>query len=170
MSIYVLRSDNLVKIGFTDNLQKRVSAIISSVPVPVEFVGHMPGGREVELHLHSRFSEYRFSGEWFRETEEMRALFSVLLVPNLPKKISARAQRRSSNREAQNALSGVVRAEVARRWPGKSKADVVLDLASELGWPKSRAKDFYYKDARIVLRGVEFQDVNAWLAGEKTPA
>ena len=163
MSIYVLRSDNLVKIGFSDSLRQRVRAIIAAVPVPVEFVGHMPGDRDVEKHLHARFAAYRFSGEWFKETEEMRAVFSALLTPNMPAPMTPRAERRSSNRDAQFALADRVKSEAFLRWPGKSKADVVLDLAEIFGWPKSRTRDFYYKEPRIVLRGVEFQDVSAWL-------
>jgi hypothetical protein len=168
MSIYVLRSDNLVKIGFSDGLRKRVRSIIAAVPVPVEFVGHMPGDRAVEKHFHTRFAAYRFSGEWFKETEEMRAIFSALLIPNMPKAETPRAERRSSNRDAQFALSDRVKSEAVLRWPGKSKADIVLSLAAVFGWPISRVRDFYYKEPRIVLRGVEFQDVSAWLEERET--
>lgn len=84
MSIYVLRSDNLVKIGFSEHLRNRVGAIISVVPLPVEFVGYMPGNRDVEKHLHEKFATSRFSGEWFVETPAMRVVFEALLTPHMP--------------------------------------------------------------------------------------
>src|SRR5690606_37164476 len=86
MTIYVLRSDDLVKIGFTDDLHRRVQAIIAAVPVPVEFVGYMPGTREVEAHLHRQFAAHRFSGEWYVETPDMRRIFGGLLIQRLPSK------------------------------------------------------------------------------------
>jgi hypothetical protein len=95
MSVYVLRSDNLVKIGFSDQLSTRVHTIIQAAMVPVEFVGHMPGGREVEAHLHSLFADRRFSGEWFVESREMRILFDALLIPKMPEAPTRKRERRA---------------------------------------------------------------------------
>jgi hypothetical protein len=161
MSIYVLRSDNLVKIGFSDDLRARVGAIISGTPVPVEFVGHMPGGREVEAHLHSIFGNDCFSGEWFVETREMRILFDALLIPRLPE---IQRQERVKKRTVERVLnvSESLRSAALEKWPADSHATRIDKIASELGWNRSRVKDCYYGDSRVALRSFEEDDVSAF--------
>lgn len=163
MSIYVLRSDNLVKIGFSDNLRKRVRQIISTVPIPVEFVGHMPGDRDVEKHLHDIFAQSSFSGEWFVETEQMRSLFDTMLIPHLPEPEPTIQVKRRVERASTAELSQKVKEEAGRRWPNMSKADIVIELAIALGWSKNRTKDFYYADPRVSLRAHEMGGLDAWL-------
>lgn len=163
MSIYVLRSDNLVKIGFTDNLRTRVSAIISAVPVPVEFVGHMPGDREVEAHFHHRFSAQNFSGEWFVETEEMRLVFQTMLTPRLPDLPERERRDRSEQRRAQRELASEVKTATQAAWPNTSAGDRVQALANALGWRGSRVKDLYYADSRVALRSEEQRQLDKWL-------
>lgn len=156
MSIYVLRSDNLVKIGFSNDLRKRVQAIISTIPIAVEFVGHMPGGREVEAHLHSRFQAHRFSGEWFVETPEMAGLFDALLTRGLPEADRGEPDVKRTGSTAEIAeWSNRIRSEAANRWPELSHGGRVTALANHLGWNLNRAKDLYYADKRIALRGFE---------------
>jgi hypothetical protein len=168
MSIYVLRSDNLIKIGFSDNLRQRVQSIVGLVPVPVEFVGHMPGDREVEKHFHDLFAASHFSGEWFVETEQMRALFSTILIPRMPRPEGALEVKRSAEKNSTQKISSRVRDEAAIRWPNKAKSDVVFELAIALGWSKTRTKDFYYADHRLALRAYEMKEVEAWLDQETT--
>ncbi len=156
MSIYVLRSDNLVKIGFSNDLRKRVQAIISTIPMAVEFVGHMPGDREVEAHLHSVFNAHRFSGEWFVETPAMASLFDMLLTKGLPEIERGEPDVKRTGSTADIAVwSNRIRSESAHRWPEFSHGGRVTALANHLGWNQNRAKDVYYADKRIALRGFE---------------
>ncbi|APG91122.1 GIY-YIG nuclease family protein [Sinorhizobium americanum] len=164
MSIYVLRSDNLVKIGFTDDLRARVQAIVAAVPVPVEFVGHMPGGREVEAHLHGVFAQSLFAREWFVETPAMRSLFETILIPNLPEVATQKQRKRTAQTEAQAELSTRVRDAAEQRWPRLSKAERVEALAADLGWNRGRAKDLYYADPRVSLRDFERAELDVWFA------
>lgn len=164
MSIYVLRSDNLVKIGFSDNLRNRVQAIISTVPVPVEFVGHMPGDRDMEKHLHDIFGASHFSGEWFVETTAMTALFETILIPNMPQIETTKQQKRKAELSEMKSVKAKVRLVANSRWPLLSKADQVLALASELNWTKSRTRDLFYGDPRMVLRAFEQADLDALLS------
>lgn len=162
MSIYVLRSDNLIKIGFSDDIRARVGSIVSGVPVPVEFVGHMPGGRDVEAHFHSLFDANRFSGEWFVETREMRVLFDALLIPKLPSPPPRRDSdpKRTSNEVAE--VSESLRLSAAERWPADSHATRITNLANALGWNRSRVKDCYYRDPRVAMRAFEKEEVAAF--------
>lgn len=170
MSIYVLRSDNLVKIGFSDHLRKRLSQIVSSSPVPVEFVGHMPGDRELEAHIHSRFQNQHFSGEWFVENEQMRQVFNAILIPRLPELPEKQRRDRAAQRDYQKSASSGVQAVAKEKWPSLSAAERVSELASALGWRLSRAKDLYYGAEKMALRGLEQQQVDAWLGSSRVLA
>lgn len=161
MSIYVLRSDNLVKIGFTDNLRKRVREIIGAVPVPVEFVGHMPGDRDVEAHLHERFAATRFSGEWFVETPAMRAVFDTILTPQMPAPQSkAKERRRIASGAELGGITEILRDLAANQWPKCTHAQRIDALTEELGWTRNRVKDLYYSDSRVAVRSVEREELD----------
>lgn len=171
MTIYVLRSDNLVKIGFTDQLRKRVQSIVATVLVPVEFVGHMPGGREVEAHLHETFAQQRFSGEWFVETPEMCSLFSVLLIPGLPApEKKTRAIKRLAGSEDVARVSQTLRHSLAHVWPIESHRGRIERFAKAVCWNKSRVKDLYYGDKRSALRAFEVDQLAEWVAKQRIPA
>lgn len=164
MAIYVLRSDNLVKIGHSGDVATRARAIIAAVPVPVEFVGYMPGDIAVEQHLHSCFDKHRFSGEWFVETAEMRALFDVLLIKGMPVRRALpqsgiRAKTEDSTRDF---IARTLRDRGAKKWPLSSHADRISNIADDLGWPRNRVKDLYYSDNRISVRKEEFEQIEVW--------
>lgn len=164
MSIYVLRSDNLVKIGFSEHLRTRVNAIIAATPVPVEFVGHMPGGRDLEAHLHERFAAHRFSGEWFVETPAMRDAFESILTPRLPAGEQALpAKKRTVDPEASRILAARIRNAAAQCWPDRGKVERVDALAERLGWNRSRVFGLYYSDTRVALRAFEQEELDSWL-------
>jgi hypothetical protein len=162
MSVYVLRHEKLVKIGFTENLRTRLSAISSHSPVPLEFVGHMPGGRELELHLHERFAASHFSGEWFVETDEMKTAFSALLSPDLPE-IAPSRSKRSNDRNMTIMTSIRVKTKCAELWGKEPAGTRVANFAAALGWNQARAKDLYYAAPRMALRGFELEEVRSWL-------
>jgi hypothetical protein len=172
VTVYVLRSDNLVKIGFTDDICKRVQSIVAAVPVPVEFVGHMPGDRKVETHLHSIFAAHHFSGEWFVETPEMHAVFALLLVTDLPKLLSKRrAHKRRSDNDIEAARE-LIRATAADRYPRLTHQKRIDEVATALGWNRCRVRDLYYADPRAIVRAYEAAELTTWatpsaVAGKK---
>lgn len=84
MSVYFLRSRDLIKIGFSDNVAARVAAQITSNPFGCAFIGYMPGGREVERHLHQKFAEHRAHGEWFRENEGLTRFIAEMAFSDMP--------------------------------------------------------------------------------------
>ena len=166
MTIYVLRADNLVKIGFTEDLRKRVQNIIWAIPFPVEFVGHMPGGRDVERHFHDRFKSRHFSGEWFVETPEMRTVFEALLTPRIPTAETERDPKRVASDDDTRIASEQIREIVINRWPHLGKVKRIAALAQELGWNTNRVRDLYYGDKRSVVRAFERDELNRLLAQE----
>ncbi len=65
--VYVIGNfDNqLVKIGTTGDLQRRLSQLQHRSPVKLTIKWSTEGGAELETWLHRRFHEYRQHGEWF---------------------------------------------------------------------------------------------------------
>ncbi|RKD69002.1 GIY-YIG nuclease family protein [Rhizobium sp. WW_1] len=67
IKVYFLAADDasLIKIGSTENVDRRISALRRGSPVPVSLIGVIDGGAKKELELHERFAEHRVHGEWF---------------------------------------------------------------------------------------------------------
>lgn len=83
--VYVLgaRGVNVVKIGRTNNLERRLAAIQRMSPVLLTALWTHPGGKELERHLHKCFKDRRSHGEWFRfdsdPVREIRAAVELRL-------------------------------------------------------------------------------------------
>ena len=61
----------LIKIGTTTNLKKRLQALRTGSPEPLVLLGAIPGGDQEERELHQRFSSQRINGEWFSPSPEL---------------------------------------------------------------------------------------------------
>ena len=55
----------LIKIGRTDDIERRFATIQACCPVRLHVLAIVPGYFEAEKHLHRRFSYCRRHGEWF---------------------------------------------------------------------------------------------------------
>lgn len=65
---FVLASDNLVKIGCTTNLQKRIGNLSVLHPT-FKLLGTVDN--RTEKQVHDIFSDFRVKGEWYRYDESM---------------------------------------------------------------------------------------------------
>lgn len=66
--VYFLQADppdSPVKIGFSADVQSRVSQLQPGSPHPLKIVGLVAGDLFLETHYHRRFADARMSGEWF---------------------------------------------------------------------------------------------------------
>jgi hypothetical protein len=73
MIYFILNSkNNTVKIGKTDNLQKRLSQLQTASDSCLVVILTLPGNIEKERELHVRFSDYRLNGEWFTFADEIK--------------------------------------------------------------------------------------------------
>lgn len=168
MSIYVLRSRDLYKIGFSSNLGQRVRDIMDAVPGAVEFVGHMPGGMDVEAHLHGQFEADRFSGEWFSTSSRIEAFIGACLVKDMPAAPAERAPG-SYRAEGERAeLSNRVRRACAFAWPEQNHQQRILRMAEEIGWGERRARSVYHCE-RYTLLASEAPALDRWLAEWERP-
>lgn len=60
----------------------RIKDLRKGSPVPLEFIGAVPGDVRYERELHERFAALRRRGEWFDDTEELRSAIAELLARN----------------------------------------------------------------------------------------
>lgn len=64
---------NRVKIGFAQNLQGRLAALQTGSPVNMEIIASIANKTIAdERFLHIMFDDYRFKGEWFEFSEEIK--------------------------------------------------------------------------------------------------
>jgi hypothetical protein len=63
--IYFLTGANLVKVGTTTSLRRRIGAIQACCPIPLTLALVLEGGAEEERVIHARFDAFRRHGEWF---------------------------------------------------------------------------------------------------------
>jgi hypothetical protein len=64
--IYFVRSGKLIKIGFTTDLEGRVSRLQTGSPYDLQLLGTIEGTQREEQALHRRFTNLNVRGEWFR--------------------------------------------------------------------------------------------------------
>ncbi len=64
---FLHRKYNAVKIGYTSNVDERLSDIRTGCPVhsDIKLLFWFRGSREEETEFHRRFRIYRLDGEWF---------------------------------------------------------------------------------------------------------
>lgn len=62
-----------VKIGFAYDPNERLKQIQCGSPDPVRIIRIIPGSRKTEANIHQRLKASRKRGEWFDDTEEVRA-------------------------------------------------------------------------------------------------
>lgn len=76
--IYLAKCGDYYKIGFTSgDVSKRISALQTGNPIPIQLVGTIPGDQKTETALHVRFSEKRVQGEWFTlDDDDVRNMLS----------------------------------------------------------------------------------------------
>lgn len=74
--VYVIEAVglNVVKIGSTNDLAKRLSMLQVGCPALLRVVLTLDGDKMLECDLHQRFAKICVRGEWFLFTEEIRRL------------------------------------------------------------------------------------------------
>lgn len=69
-----IRSLNYLKIGITNNLQRRLCALRTGSPVELRVIGNWPGDPADEKMLHRGLSQWQVKGEWFQYSDEVRRI------------------------------------------------------------------------------------------------
>lgn len=69
--VYVIGFLDYVKIGWSDDLERRLSTIRRSLPEQIKVHAALECHRKNERILHRQFAKYRTRGEWFRHEGEL---------------------------------------------------------------------------------------------------
>lgn len=76
--VYLIKAENgLIKIGKTVDIRQRFRTLYTMCPVKLELVAFLETelADELEIRLHSEFSDKRVKGEWFAlSSEDVRAI------------------------------------------------------------------------------------------------
>jgi len=69
--VYFMQSGGYIKIGFSQNVNKRLESIQTGHPNKVKIKYKFKGGKHIEKFLHQTFKHKRSYGEWFHWCEEI---------------------------------------------------------------------------------------------------
>jgi len=71
--IYIVQCKEFVKIGLTNNVEKRISEMMTGNPFPVKLLKsvHSLNPYEDERRLHARLYRYHHQGEWYKIPKRM---------------------------------------------------------------------------------------------------
>lgn len=76
--VYFIGGEGRVKIGFANNVAKRLSALQTSCPFELRLLASFQGKMKREREFHERFAALRMSGEWFRLEGEIKDFLESL--------------------------------------------------------------------------------------------
>lgn len=69
--VYFIEAGDLVKIGVTKDVTKRLASLQTGSPARLNMIGFIPGTDKEEKELHRKFSSHRSHGEWFKKTNDL---------------------------------------------------------------------------------------------------
>jgi len=76
--IYFIRFNGFVKIGFSNNPNKRIASLQVGLPIEVEVLNISKGSRADEKSLHKLFINSKAKGEWFEFTDDIKEYIKSL--------------------------------------------------------------------------------------------
>jgi hypothetical protein len=86
MAIYIVAPESgggPFKIGYSNNVPRRLIALQTGSPVPLVVLNVLPGNRDTEKFLHWVFEGKRSHGEWFNLTDKEMILLMRMVADNL---------------------------------------------------------------------------------------
>lgn len=139
MSVYFIKCNEYVKIGYSSNPYARINSIKTSNPHEVEVLLVIPGNVELEKELHYILRDSNYKNEWFLFDDKIRGIvemFSGLFseystaatthVGNFPPKALDESNSDESDPEYSDSVgrkANIIRREIALD-PKKSDAEI----------------------------------------------
>lgn len=77
MAVYLIKSDNFIKIGYSETPLSRASSMQTGNPHELELMAVIPGDTGLEAYLHERFADLWVRGEWFEYTGLLEIFVNV---------------------------------------------------------------------------------------------
>lgn len=82
--VYFIRSGDLVKIGTSIDVHRRLAALRTSSPMPMELLVVASGSYVEEKSVHQRFAHLRQHGEWFTAAPELLGFVAQIAAATCP--------------------------------------------------------------------------------------
>lgn len=80
---FVSDSCGSIKIGISSDVAQRLVGLGTANAGALQLLGAVDGDRSQERQVHSTLSDYRVSGEWFRDCDTVRSLITDILAHGL---------------------------------------------------------------------------------------
>lgn len=147
-----------IKIGYTNDIARRVSALQTGCPVALRVIGVIdPGDPLLELDLHKRFDAFRTLNEWFSPDELLLSYIRENAAPHVnrdAKEARTQAARVLAKFPTVRALSretGIGESTISmwrsREWIPAPYHQTILDAAYRMGVDLS-PDDFFERPHR----------------------
>jgi hypothetical protein len=80
--VYFLKDagTGLIRIGIAKNMDARIASHQSSNAGKLEWLGDMPGGRQLERQIHEAFAHARSHGSWYRPENDIVSAINRMIV------------------------------------------------------------------------------------------
>src|SRR5262245_23909222 len=80
--VYVLLAERsgMLKVGYAADPGRRLAELQTGSPEELILMGYLPGGPELEQHIHNLLRVEHVHGEWFRATDDVLATLRTLLA------------------------------------------------------------------------------------------
>lgn len=80
MSVYFVKQDDFVKIGYATDFDKRLSSLQTASPHTLEALALIPGYKDVEKFFHDKFKHLKHRGEWYKIDDSLMECIKMLNV------------------------------------------------------------------------------------------
>ena len=103
MVYFIQAAENgLIKIGYTDNIKKRMHALKTMSPERLYLMKVIKGAQKQETLLHRRFDHLRSHGEWFRPEQELLDYIIYLHSPEYYRELLQKKPKASKHFSSKN--------------------------------------------------------------------
>jgi predicted DNA-binding transcriptional regulator AlpA len=76
--VYFVQLNNMIKIGFTDDLRQRMIQLMNDSPYQIKLLHSALGDRNLERSYHLQFAKLCVRGEWFHADQELIDFIQML--------------------------------------------------------------------------------------------
>lgn len=136
--IQAIDTNGPIKIGSTNNIQRRLPQLRMASPVPLTLLKFIEGDETTETKIHLYFSHLRLHGEWFRATDELLDFISS------PRELPEVQYPVESSLKYSTTMIKTITDQSA--WSDKvyTTRQAIIYLKSQ--FPKGEQRPFFYKE------------------------
>lgn len=147
--IYFIGHGGRIKVGFADNVERRLKEFRTAIPSFVR-LGSMEGSRGHERAIHLALKDYRIEGEWFEDCPFVRSFLTNAMIVGVEEVSTKQVTRHTPTMwdERAKRLCGIISADRP-----KSSFN---DIEDELSIPRGTLWGIRYRPRREVSVGEYF--------------